>query len=279
MDRIFDGLADTLGRGAGWVVPPVGGCCVLWRIEWDMEPLPGCERRDALEHGALPERCADRGEVGRDGDRIGLAYDIWMLKDGWCFRPDDQLATIAGVDCRVVEWFDPHRVAGEYGGACFGIDEDECVHASEFIDCLWAPGDERVEECLGVAAGLKTASECGELGAEIVIVVELAVVCEDVSLVLAEHRLMPGGGEVDDAQAAVPDRTKRPFPEPGVVWAAMGEPIAHALDEGTGDMGRLSVEIQDRGDSTHSVCIGELAGFGVVLGEWVAESVSFSFES
>lgn len=83
----------------------------------------------------------------------------------------------------MVEGLYAQGVAGEDGVVGVGVEEEEAVHASEFGDGLGAPGDERMEEGFGVAVGSELTALGCELGAEVVVVVELAVVGEDVPVV------------------------------------------------------------------------------------------------
>ena len=87
----------------------------------------------------------------------------------------------------------------------------------------------KVQHHLGVAVRAELHTLLFEVGAQFLVVVDLAVVDDDVAAVGREHRLM-AAAEIDDAEAPVPE-AHRAFDEVvTVVGAAVQKAVAHRRD-------------------------------------------------
>ncbi len=148
-------------------------------------------------------------------------------------------------DDRVVERLDAERVACDGDLFLVRVIEEEGEHASQFLYRFISPCDQRVEECFCVAVCPEDHAHGGEFGADVVIVVEFAVVCEDVASVRRGHRLAGCWGGVDDAQASVPYACAFVLPQAAVVRAPMGDAIPHAFDGVSSDGAEVLSEIDD----------------------------------
>src|SRR5207244_4704610 len=83
-----------------------------------------------------------------------------------------------------------------------------------------------VDDHLGVALSREPVSECFELAAQRSEVVNLSVEDNPRGLILVGHGLSPGG-EIDDAQAAHPERSPAVDEDAFIVWATMTDRRAH----------------------------------------------------
>ena len=108
------------------------------------------------------------------------------------------------VPLRVEERLDAEVIARENEFRLVaGIEDREPPHPVETTEAADAPLGVGVQRDLGVAAGAELVPERFELGAQLAVVVDLAVVDDD-DAVIGRHRLC-AAGEVDDAEAAEPE--------------------------------------------------------------------------
>ena len=98
-------------------------------------------------------------------------------------------------------------------------------------------------------------TEADELGAQLGVVVDLAVEDEPERAVLVRHRLHRRRREVDDREPAIPepDASVRGEPGRGAVGPAVDHRLAHAGDELAVDRGCGRVEAEDAGDAAHGL--------------------------
>src|SRR6185369_1357760 len=98
---------------------------------------------------------------------------------------------------------------------------------------------EQVEQHLGVGARAEAVALLLQLEAQLLEVVDLAVEDDPQRAILAAHGLMAGRGEIDDAQPAVAEPDRAVAPDACVVGPAMGDHVAHALDQARVDVPAL----------------------------------------
>ena len=175
---------------------------------------------------------------------------LQVLEDHLLVRLGDQLGVLeqrldlAGEEqaaglrrARVVERLDAEVVAVQHelaaapvlpGAAQVG--DGERPHAVEARGAGGAPLLVGVDDDLAVAVRAEGVAGGLELGAQLAVVVDLAVVDEPDGLVLVGHRLVPALA-VDDAQAAVAEADGRRLEGAGVVGAAMHDGGGHAPEK------------------------------------------------
>ena len=108
----------------------------------------------------------------------------------------------------------------------------EGEHADAFVERAGdAPGRDRRQQHLGVAmpAPARRDARALQLGAQLGVVVDLAVEGEHPAPGLRQHRLLSGGGQVDDREPAMRERDAglAVGPHAVVVGAAMRDGIGH----------------------------------------------------
>src|SRR5262249_39909486 len=111
-----------------------------------------------------------------------------------------------------------------------GVPERERPHAVEPLDAGVSPLAVRGEDHLGVGRAAEAVALRLELRAKLAVVVDLAVVDELETPVLACERLVARRRGVDDREPAKAERRARVRVEAAAVGAAMREGGRHALD-------------------------------------------------
>ena len=140
----------------------------------------------------------------------------------------------AAVMNTVVEGLDPDAVANEPKLPGWFVPQGEGKHSTETSQAVDAPFFERMKDHFGVGVIRFPAMPAGltELGAEVVVVVDLAVVRDRERTVLIRHRLPCAVRQIDDGQSAVtePDVLIGCDPRGRAIGAAMRHGVAHARD-------------------------------------------------
>jgi hypothetical protein len=134
---------------------------------------------------------------------------------------------------QVEQRLDAKRVAGQEQLAGRGVGQREREHAAEALERLRAPQAPGLDHDLGVGVRPEADAAAGQLFLELPVVVQLAVVDHD--QVVLDHRLVGGGGQVDDRQPPVAEVDGDPVvlvgPDAAGVRAAVGDPVGHDLGE------------------------------------------------
>jgi hypothetical protein len=128
----------------------------------------------------------------------------------------------------IKERFLTGAIAGEKKRVIPRIVQPEREHSGQPIETRRSPLAIRLKQNLGVATGSEPMATGFQLGAELAIIVNLAV---EIDLQLpggVAHGLMPAGGEIDYRKAAVrqPDSSIRRPPLPRVIGTAMTHGIS-----------------------------------------------------
>ena len=110
-------------------------------------------------------------------------------------------------------------------------------HAIEPLQALGAPALVGLQQHLGVGMGSEHHPGCGQLGAHLQVVVDLAVVGQDEVATGIGHRLRTGLGQVQDGQAAVaetdlPARCQCSLPATVPIRPAMDLRVQHGIEHG-----------------------------------------------
>ena len=131
------------------------------------------------------------------------------------------------------------------------IVERDREHAVEAAQRIRPPRDQRLQRHFGVTAGLELHAAAGQFAAQLTKVVDLAIEDDRVAAIFGHHRLMSGGRQIENRQAA-----ERPSNNAcRATTTRLGRP-AHAGHHLT-DMAPVSARRRVRvgefsGDSTHS---------------------------
>src|SRR3954471_9430013 len=112
-----------------------------------------------------------------------------------------------------------------------GIVQTEGEHAAETPQkILDAPLLVSVQEYFGVAIRPKHVTRGEEFGAQLLVVVNLAVVRNPDSSVLVRHWLLTGRGQIDNRKTAVSQNSVQIRVNAAPVWSAVRLRTDHALD-------------------------------------------------
>ena len=121
---------------------------------------------------------------------------------------------------RIVQRLDAEPVARQEQRFAVAVPQRESEHSAEPLDAILAPLLPRMDDDLGVALGPEDVAEARELGDQLLVVVDLAVVDDDDAAVLVEQRLLPRR-QIDDRQPAVAETDAGLDVQPDFVRSAM----------------------------------------------------------
>ena len=223
------------------------------QVRWG---LPGTRRRRVAHMPVLPDlKLAARPDPGPgSGRQLAHALDgAALLGDPVIEHRGDERARLdpqfraEGRDDRlelggeddavtaldVEEGLDAQRVAGEHQFAGRRVGDGEREHAAELVEGGRPPVPPAFKHDLGVRGGDEGRARCLQLCAQLLVVVEFAVV--DQRQAALAHRLVGRGGEVDDRQPPVPEVQRDPFvlvaPDPARVRTAVRDPVGHHVGQ------------------------------------------------
>ena len=103
----------------------------------------------------------------------------------------------------------------------------------------------------------------GQLGAELEVIVDLAIIGDD-GRARRHHRLLRRIAQIDDRQATMrePDRTRRRNPGAVSVWAAVGDEAIEHRERGGQSRDRLTVDRSHACDAAHFILTPPLRSVG-----------------
>ena len=162
-------------------------------------PAPSFEM--PAEHRARRRREPER-QVGGERLLVEVARRRRMLED----RLDLGAEEHALRQQRVVQRLDAEPIAGEEELAPARVPDREGEHPVQALDARGALLLVEVDDRLGVGRGPEAVPARLEPGAQLAVVVDLAVVGDPDRPVLVGHRLMAGGREVDDREPPMAER-------------------------------------------------------------------------
>src|SRR5579871_1100570 len=135
------------------------------------------------------------------GDRlqIGIARQRSGSQDLLDFRSEIERA----LKLSVVKRLHTKAVAGTEKKLFAAIPKSKCPHSVKTLKTVPPPDSIRVENNFRVGVGAKFTTGVFEFTAELFVVVDFAVVGDREIAVGGLHRLIPGGGNVQDREAAI----------------------------------------------------------------------------
>ena len=159
---------------------------------------------------------------------VDVALERGVLEDRLDLRREQH----AVARLRVVHRLDAEVVAGEHDAGLVAalVEEGDAPHAVEAGEAVGAPLGVGVEDDLGVAGGAEVVAHRFELGPQLPVVVDLAVVGDVDEPVVGAHRLV-AADQVDDAEAAEPEAGGVGLEEAQVVRPAVGLRGRHRFEK------------------------------------------------
>ena len=217
-------------------------------VRVDREHLAGGEPLDPVEEGLGAVLVRPEAQVAVDGALVDLLLVQPAGEDRLDLaREEEHLALAVGVrHPGEVDRLDAEVVAGQGEPLLVAVPDRQPEHAVEAVERVVPPLRERLEHDLGVGVGREGAAERLQLGAQVEVVVDLAVVGDHVAPVGGVHRLL-AVGDVDDGQPPV----REPAGAVGHDAVAVGPAVllagVHALEER-----RVGGESVVAGDAAHA---------------------------
>ena len=217
-------------------------------VRVDEQEVPGRH----LMHVAIDR--VRRGDVavqeeGGQRLRVDLGLHGGMLEQRLDLRPECEDAGPR----RVVQRLLAHAVAGEQQAPSRPVPDREREHPVQPIEAGFAVLRVEVNDDLGVRGASEVDAARDELGAELAVVVDLAVERDPDRAVRAHHRLRGGFREIDDAKPRVAEaHADRSGPDDSgalLLRAAMRERRRHPLERL--DIGPPPAEHHESRDSAH----------------------------
>ncbi len=215
------------------------------RLRGQEDAVPGSQQLHSGEQRAVGEDVLE-GEVLEQMRQAHRRSEPVMLQQRLDLRAEDD----HGPDLGVVQRLDAVSITREEQLTPTPVPDGEREHAVEALDAFGSPVRIGVEHDLGVGVGSKGAPLSLQLEPQLAVVVELAVVGDDVVAGGIDHRLVALGPRIDDREAAIgePDRPV------GVltlaIRAAVGDDVAHAPKQRYRD--RSAGAVQRARYATHS---------------------------
>ena len=173
----------------------------FWKVRYSTSASP-VERRD---------------HAGRSQDRLH-------------FRTEQK----ARSDLRPVERFHAEAIPGEHKTAFDPIPDRKGEHSVEARQRRKAPFGEGGKQHLGIRARPEATAERLQLRAQLLEIVELAIVDHDKAPVGRRHRLAAGLAQIDDGEATMAESDGAVDPDALPVGATMRDNIGHALHDRRG---------------------------------------------
>ncbi len=152
-----------------------------------------------------------------------------MLEESLHFGGEGEEGTVP----EIVKRLDAQAVAGGEEDVAAEIPDGEGEHAAEAGQAIGAVLFVGVEDGFGVAVASVAMAGGFERRAGGGVVEDLAVIDDDEGAVLVGHGLA-AAGEVDDAEAAVAEKSAGAVEKMRVVGAAVGDDAGHAGENGLG---------------------------------------------
>ena len=211
------------------------------------------EERSGTGHVPVCEEQLGRERVQRGIDQASGDQALHLRGEGEAVRETCE-----------VQGLDAHAVAGQHEAALARVPYRDREHPSESLGKVRSEFLVQVNDDLRVALRGEAVASRGQLGPQLGEVEDLAVEDGPDRLVLVGQRLV-APLQVDDAEAAHPDRRAAAEVEAAVVGAAVANDLDHAPQRVFGDRRRLGEGIDDAADSTHRYataigCVGTSAG-------------------
>ena len=207
---------------------------------------PGPHLGDAGKAGARRRHVA-AGEIGVDPGVVGSRRH----QAGREQRLDLRAEADACGDRRVVERLHADAIARQHDSTAAAVEHGDPEHAAQRLDERVAALFVEVDDHLGVAGALEPVTAGEELGAQLAMVVDLAVRDHRDGAVLVLHRLA-AARRIRDREPAAGDAAAPGAVDDGaeVVGAAMMEGPPHPLDQ-SGELLPRHRGADDAGDAAH----------------------------
>ena len=211
----------------------------------DAQGFARAEFLRAEEDGARFGDVAE-GEVFLDGQGVDAAVERRVLHQHLELGAEGERAV---GQQRVEHRLDRQAVARHEESVAVAVVQREREHAAEALHAVLTPGLPRVDDDLGIAAGVEDVAQGLELGDEFLEVVDLAVEHHRHRAILVEQRLL-AGGEVDDGKPPVRERDAGLEVIAALVRAAMMLHVVHALHQRAVEVA-FATGVEKAGDAAH----------------------------
>src|SRR5271165_2219037 len=186
--------------------------------------MPGHELADAFEQRLFAAGVAERQVFGKQL-LIEFSADFWMLQQRFDLRSKGEKAAVP----EVVEGFDTQTITRAQQSFVLPVPDGEGKHAAETREALVAVLLVGMNDGFSVAMALIAVSSGFELGTDVGVIEDFAVVGDPQRFVLVGHRLA-AGGEVNDAQTTVAEGDFALHIKPGAIRTAVRDDVRHGTD-------------------------------------------------
>jgi len=134
------------------------------------------------------------------------------------------------------------------------IPDSEGKHAAQVLDAIAPILLVQMDNGFGVGGGAIAVPTPLQVSPQVQVVVDFAIVGDPDCAILVAHRLVAGGGEVNDGQTAMAQADGAADPAPLIVRATVTQDTVHLADEGF-IHGMSGVEVEFASDATHNLLL------------------------
>jgi hypothetical protein len=196
-----------------------------------------------VRHVAVADEAEERGAIDRQLD-VGVSAQRGEL------RAEHEQPAVAGP--AEVQRLLAEAIAGQGQRAIARVPHREREHPAQARQRGGhAPGLDRRQQDLGVGAAAEPRAASGQLGAQLAVVVDLAVEGDRQVARGRGHRLVAGRRQIDDCQAAEAQANRAVGPRAAVVGAARRERRGHRAGQGLTARAIHAVGVDEAGDAAH----------------------------
>ena len=236
------------GAGANHVDQPPEGPLLEPAVTVQAQDVPRPELAHALEDG-LGRRHVVAAHVGGERMAIDPRRPARACRERRELGGEGQHAVLE----RPVKRLDAEAIAPQHQPPREAVEQREREHPGGARERpLEPPRLDRREQGLGVAGAAEAYAAVLEVAPQLAEIVDLAVAGEHVAAARRDHRLAPGGGQIDDRKAAVAERDagRGIPPDAGVVGTPVGERRDHRRHGGA-QIGARARRADQAGDAAH----------------------------
>ncbi len=199
---------------------------------------------------AMGRRHVAEAQEGGDGVRIDLRAPVGMAVQRLQLRAEQERAPGAAP----IERLDPEPVADQRELALLAIPQRQREHPLAFAQCRHdAPAREALDQHFRIRMAAQHDTVLAQALGKLAVIVDLAVIGDDIAAIGAGHRLVPGGTDVDDGEAAVAegDARFRVDPHAAIIGTAMTQRFGHRGNHGLPARPSGRTIIEEAGDAAH----------------------------
>ena len=182
---------------------------------------------DVFEKRLVRHRILE-GQVRQHGVFVHFLYKGRMRQKALDFRAEEERAVIRRL--AIIQRLDAEHIPRQEEGLLLFIPDGESKHPTHAVQNALAPFGVAVHQNLAVGVTLEMITLLLELGANVLVIIDLTVKHQRVAAAFIVQRLIAGVGQVDDRQTAKTQHRALSHMVAAAVRPAMTDRVHHLLD-------------------------------------------------